>query len=96
MAEFKHRGYASAYALVRREISKLPSLHTLNKLLELQLLQIPKNEVSDLELIKSLIEKYTNKLGLYFCNNCGFKAANFHWHCPACNAWDTYSPRRFE
>ncbi|MEQ1556786.1 MAG: lipopolysaccharide assembly protein LapB, partial [Gallionella sp.] len=33
---------------------------------------------------------------LYHCKSCGFKAQKFYWHCPACQAWDSYSPRRTE
>jgi lipopolysaccharide biosynthesis regulator YciM len=26
----------------------------------------------------------------YRCNECGFSARNFYWHCPACHAWDSF------
>ncbi len=24
------------------------------------------------------------------CNECGFSARSFYWHCPACHAWDSF------
>jgi lipopolysaccharide biosynthesis regulator YciM len=32
----------------------------------------------------------------YRCAACGFEARNHAWHCPACQGWDTYPPRRTE
>ncbi len=26
----------------------------------------------------------------YRCNECGFAARSFYWHCPACHAWDGF------
>ncbi|OZB55388.1 lipopolysaccharide assembly protein LapB [Thiomonas sp.] len=32
----------------------------------------------------------------YRCAACGFEARNYTWHCPACQGWETYPPRRTE
>ena len=29
-------------------------------------------------------------------HTCGLRARQYYWHCPACAAWETYSPRRTE
>lgn len=50
----------------------------------------------DVALIRSLIHKHTQRLDRYACRSCGFKAKRFHWQCPGCNAWETYSPKRLE
>jgi lipopolysaccharide biosynthesis regulator YciM len=50
----------------------------------------------DVALIRSLIHKHTQRLDRYACRACGFKAKRFHWQCPGCNAWETYSPKRLE
>jgi lipopolysaccharide biosynthesis regulator YciM len=26
----------------------------------------------------------------YRCNECGFSARSFYWHCPACHSWDSF------
>jgi len=31
---------------------------------------------------------------VYLCENCGFKARQFFWQCPACGGWETFLPRR--
>ena len=48
------------------------------------------------ELVKELVNQHTRSLALYKCDQCGFRARQYYWHCPACAAWETYSPRRTE
>jgi len=50
----------------------------------------------DLELVRNLVHSHTRRLARYRCENCGFKARQFHWLCPACGGWETYPPRRSE
>jgi lipopolysaccharide biosynthesis regulator YciM len=38
----------------------------------------------------------TRPLQKYRCASCGFETQQHHWHCPGCQAWDSYSPRRIE
>ena len=92
----KNEGSAAAYKLVRDELERNPTLLGLDKLLEARLLDVPLNNRSDVELVKNLIHKRTRNLAMYHCSNCGFNARQFYWHCPACQAWDSYSPRRTE
>jgi lipopolysaccharide biosynthesis regulator YciM len=94
--ELDQSGADSAYRLVRDELARNPTLLGLDKLLEAQLLEVPAERRQDLQLIKNLVHQHTRSLALYRCDNCGFKARQFYWHCPACNGWETYSPRRTE
>ena len=89
-------GAEAAYAVVREELRKHPTLAGLDKLLEAQLLAAPPERAGDLTLIKSLIHAHTEKLKRYACENCGFKAKQFFWRCPGCGGWETYSPNRAE
>jgi len=89
-------GAETAYRLVRDELQRNPTLLGLDKLLEAQLLEAPAERRHDLELIKQLVHQHTRGLAMYKCDNCGFRARQFYWHCPACAAWETYSPRRTE
>lgn len=89
-------GPAAAYELVRGELKRNPTLLGLDKLLEAQLLEAPIERRRDLELIRNLVHEHTRNLALYRCDNCGFRARQFYWHCPACNEWETYAPRRTE
>jgi lipopolysaccharide biosynthesis regulator YciM len=73
-----------------------PTLLGLDHLLEGQLLDAPAQRRQDLELVKKLVHQYTAGLAMYKCDNCGFRARHYYWHCPACGEWETYSPRRNE
>ena len=90
------QGAEPAYQLVRVEMQRNPTLLGLDKLLEAQLLDAPAQRRHDLELVKDLVHQHTRSLAMYKCDNCGFRARQFYWHCPACGEWETYSPRRAE
>jgi lipopolysaccharide assembly protein B len=94
--EIREKGAEEAYRLVRNELARNPTLLGLDKLLEAALLEAPAERRNDLQLIKNLVHQHTRSLALYRCDNCGFKARQFYWHCPACNGWETYPPRRTE
>lgn len=89
-------GPQAAYRLVRDEVRRTPTLLGLDKLLEAQLMDVPAERRTDLELIKQLIHQHTRSLAMYKCEHCGFRARQFYWHCPACGEWETYAPRRTE
>jgi lipopolysaccharide biosynthesis regulator YciM len=92
----KNEGAAAAYQLVRDDLERNPTLLGLDKLLEARLLEVPAGMRADIELVKDLVHKRTRNLAMYQCDHCGFKARQFYWHCPACQAWGSYSPRRGE
>ncbi|MEO6976379.1 MAG: lipopolysaccharide assembly protein LapB [Gallionella sp.] len=92
----KNEGSAAAYKLVRDELQRNPTLLGLDKLLEARLLEMSGDMRADVELVKDLVHKRTRNLATYHCAHCGFKARQFYWHCPACLAWGSYSPRRGE
>lgn len=94
--EIEKLGPKAAYDLVREELRRNPTLLGLDKLLEAALLAAPAEQRGDIELVKQLIHGHTRKVARYRCDACGFKARQFHWHCPACGGWETYPPRRTE
>jgi lipopolysaccharide biosynthesis regulator YciM len=91
------KGPEAAYALVRDELRRNPTLLGLDRLLEAQIIAAGTPEKRrDLELVRNLVHGHTRRLARYRCENCGFKARQFHWRCPACGGWETYPPRRTE
>jgi lipopolysaccharide biosynthesis regulator YciM len=94
--ELETAGAAPAYQLVRAELKRNPTLLGLDKFLEAQVLVAPPEKRGDLELLKNLIHGHTRRVARYRCDNCGFKARQFHWRCPACGGWETYPPKRTE
>lgn len=89
-------GAEAAYRMVRDELRRNPTLLGLDKLLEAQLLEAPPDRRQDLQLIKNLVHQHAQRLALYQCESCGFKARQFYWHCPACGGWESYPPCRSE
>jgi lipopolysaccharide biosynthesis regulator YciM len=91
------KGPEQAYALVRDELRRNPTLLGLDRLLEAQIIAAGSpDKRRDLELVRNLVHGHTRRLARYRCETCGFKARQFHWRCPACGGWETYPPRRTE
>jgi lipopolysaccharide biosynthesis regulator YciM len=91
------KGAEAAYKLVRDELQRNPTLLGLDRLLEAQIVGTTDLERRrDLEMVRNLVHSHTRRLARYRCENCGFKARQFHWLCPACGGWETYPPRRSE
>jgi lipopolysaccharide biosynthesis regulator YciM len=89
-------GPEDAYKLVKDELRRNQTLLGLDKLLEAQILAAPAERRHDLELVRNMVHSHTRRLARYRCENCGFKARQFYWHCPACGGWETYPPKRSE
>jgi lipopolysaccharide biosynthesis regulator YciM len=95
-AVLQRDGAEAAYQMVRNELHRNPTLLGLDKFLEARLLEVTDKNRGDVEMVKNLVHQRTRSLAMYFCSSCGFKARQFYWHCPACQGWETYSPRRSE
>lgn len=46
--------------------------------------------------VKQALERAAEPLKRYRCAACGFEARQYFWHCPGCQSWDSYPPRRLE
>jgi lipopolysaccharide biosynthesis regulator YciM len=91
------KGAEAAYKLVRDELRRNPTLLGLDRLLEAQIVGATNpDRRRDLELVRNLVHSHTRRLARYRCENCGFKARQFHWLCPGCGGWESYPPRRSE
>lgn len=91
-----HEGAEAAAQLIKDELTRNPTLLGLDKLLEAQLMAAPAERRNDLELVKGLVSQHIKRLGMYRCEQCGFRAKQYYWRCPGCGKWETYSPRRTE
>jgi lipopolysaccharide biosynthesis regulator YciM len=47
-------------------------------------------------LVQRAMDQATKPLMRYRCAACGFEATQHFWHCPGCQAWDSYPMRRIE
>jgi len=52
--------------------------------------------VLDDALVRGFFGPQVQRLARYRCGQCGFEGRRFHWHCPGCNRWDSFAPRRIE
>lgn len=93
-ATMKSEGAAAAYNLVKLDLRQNPTLVGLDRLLEAELSAAPEEKKADLKVLKDLVHTHSSRLAVYLCGNCGFKAKQFYWQCPACAGWETFPPRR--
>ncbi len=93
-ATAENEGDEAAWRLVRDEVRRNPTLVGLDRLIDAELLRAPADRRRDLQLMKSLVHSHAQALSVYLCSQCGFKARQFFWQCPACGGWETFPPRR--
>lgn len=96
LAVSETEGAAAATRLAREELRRNPSLRTLDRLLEAQLLEAEPAERELLQVEKGLVAAHSQRTMRYQCGSCGFKAKQFFWRCPACGRWDSFDPERRE
>jgi lipopolysaccharide biosynthesis regulator YciM len=46
--------------------------------------------------IQAALDTAARPLMRYRCAACGFEARQHFWHCPGCQAWDSYPAQRVE
>lgn len=90
----KTEGDEGALRLLKEELERHPTLWAYEKMLQLRLKERPENQ--DWQLLDQLLKPYVSRPGRYQCNECGFRAKGFQWHCPGCSAWGSYPPHRTE
>lgn len=82
----------NAAKLARNELIKMPSLNTLDLLLQARAIletSHPQNGIlQDTQLMQQAVRHAIGNKTAYHCEHCGFKAKYHHWQCPACNAWE--------
>lgn len=82
----------NAAKLARNELIKMPSLNTLDLLLQARAIletSYPQNgNLQDTQLMQQAVRHAIGNKTAYHCEQCGFKAKYHHWQCPACNAWE--------
>jgi lipopolysaccharide biosynthesis regulator YciM len=83
----EHEGDEAAWRLVRDEVRRNPTLVGLDHLIDAELVRAPAERRQDLQLMKNLVHSHAQALAVYLCGNCGFKARQFFWQCPACGGW---------
>jgi lipopolysaccharide biosynthesis regulator YciM len=91
-ATLAEQGAENAARLARNELIKMPSLNTLDLLLQaraiLETSHPQDGNLQDTQLMQQAVRHAIGNKTAYHCEQCGFKAKYHHWQCPACNAWE--------
>ena len=85
-------GADSAATLARNELIRKPSLQTLDQLLQARAMSehsTKSKSDQDIQLMQQTVRNAIGNRAAYHCNQCGFRAKQYHWQCPACNAWES-------
>lgn len=92
-ATLVEQGAENAARLARNELIKMPSLNTLDLLLQaraiLETNQLQNGGLQDTQLMQQAVRHAIGNKTAYHCEQCGFKAKYHHWQCPACNSWES-------
>jgi lipopolysaccharide biosynthesis regulator YciM len=94
------QGAEMAAKFARNELERKPSLQTLEYLLKANAILKASAfngaeqtnthlALHDNQLVQQTVRSAIGSRTAYVCTQCGFKARNFHWQCPACNAWES-------
>ena len=91
-ATLNEEGAEKAAKLARNELIRQPSLTTLDQLLQARAMadetQIQGSN-QDIQLMQQTVRNAIGNRAVYHCDQCGFRAKQHHWQCPACNAWES-------
>ena len=95
-ATLSEEGPDKAAKLARNELIRKPNLTTLDQLLQARAMADEtkkplKNVVNnqDIQLMQQTVRNAIGDRAAYHCDQCGFRAKQYHWQCPACNAWES-------
>lgn len=86
-ATLQSEGPDTAAKLARNELIRKPSLKSLDQLLQARAML--EDEQHDLQLMQQTVRNAIGDRAAYYCDQCGFRAKQYHWQCPACNAWES-------
>jgi len=93
-ATLQAEGPDKAAKLARTELIRKPSLKSLDQLLQARAML--DDEQHDLQLMQQTVRNAIGDRAAYYCDQCGFRAKQYHWQCPACNAWESLPPEPSE
>jgi lipopolysaccharide assembly protein B len=85
-------GAEKAAKLARNELIRQPSLATLDQLLQARAMADETQKQGsnqDIQLMQQTVRNAIGNRAAYHCDQCGFRAKQYHWQCPACNAWES-------
>lgn len=95
----ERQGWESARELAASELKRHPSLRALDDYLQASNALDADTSLAgkmEIRLAQDLVHRQVSQNAYYRCQECGFKARQFFWQCPACARWESISPERLE
>lgn len=89
------QGWQAAARLASEELRRNPGLRILDDYLQARNAEAGDADI-EARLAQDLVHKQASRLAFYQCRECGFKARQFFWQCPACARWESIPPERIE
>ncbi len=80
---------ASAEAFLTSYLKNRASVHAMDKLIDIKLIDSIGAAQDNLNIIKDVTTQLLESKPHYQCHSCGFPANIHHWQCPGCKGWDT-------
>ncbi len=81
----------AAALLASEELARKPSMHILDRMLQAQALSGDDNQRKNYQLMQNTVHLFLGKTSSYCCAVCGFRARQYHYHCPSCGGWETFA-----
>jgi len=92
----KARGWPAAERLAAEALQRQPGLRTLDDYLQARVGQADLPAPLETRMAQDLVHRQVSRASVYQCGQCGFRARQFFWQCPACARWDSIAPERKE
>lgn len=89
------RGWSAAREVAAEALRAHPSLRILDAYLQAVNAESAPAGI-EARLAQDLVHKHAMATAYYQCRECGFKARQFFWQCPACARWESIPPERIE
>lgn len=89
------QGWQVAAHLAGEELRRNPGLRILDDYLQARNAEAGEADI-EARIAQDLVHRQVSRLAYYQCRECGFKARQFFWQCPACARWESIPPERIE
>jgi lipopolysaccharide biosynthesis regulator YciM len=83
------QGWAVARGFAAQALATNPGLRVLD-----DWLQATANDSIELRVAQDVVHRQVSTTAYYQCGECGFRARQHFWQCPACARWESIAPER--
>lgn len=88
----EEKGVDAAIDFVYTELSQLPSMKGINKIIFWHLESAYGKVRDKLQMLYDITNNFLENKPFYRCGQCGFSGRHLHWLCPSCKQWGKIKP----